>query len=445
MLLLLAGLTHATRSFSSDGEPGSSGTSLALGYLLISGYFAARVVNQYRLPKLTGYLLTGIAVGPLGLDLISRPMVDRLSLVNGMAIAMIALTAGTELEFARIKPLAKTLAAITCLGVLGTVGWLALAVWLARPLLPFFADMSEAQAGSVTLVLAVVMAAQSPAIVVALRDELRADGPVARTVLAVVVLADLVVILAFALASAFARATFGADAQALHTLGVLGWEIGGSLAVGAAIGGLLVLYLRKVATNAVLMLLAVTFIVAEVGGRLGLDPLLVALAAGALVRNSSDVADRLHDQLQVSALPVYVLFFCLAGATLRADALAVVWLPALLFAVVRGLGLYAGSRVGARLAGAPVMVQRYAGLGLLPQAGLAQALALLFQRTFPEFGAHASALILSVVALNVLLSPIAYRLALIRSGEAGQDLSREEPSALEARDAATPHPVTGPP
>jgi hypothetical protein len=40
-------------------------------------------------------------------------------------------------------------------------------------------------------VVAIAMAAQSPAIVVALRDELRADGPVARTVLAVVVRADL--------------------------------------------------------------------------------------------------------------------------------------------------------------------------------------------------------------------------------------------------------------
>ena len=31
LLLLLAGLTHATRSFSADEEPGSSGTSLAFG------------------------------------------------------------------------------------------------------------------------------------------------------------------------------------------------------------------------------------------------------------------------------------------------------------------------------------------------------------------------------------------------------------------------------
>jgi hypothetical protein len=113
-----------------------------------------------------------------------------------------------------------------------------------------------------------------------------------------------------------------------------------------------------------------------------------------------------------------------AGATLHAEALKVVWLPATLFVAVRALGLLAGSRLGARVAGAPRVVQQFAGFGLLPQAGLALALALLFNRTFPEFGAEAGALVLSVVALNELVAPIAYRFALVKSGEAGKESSR---------------------
>lgn len=64
--------------------------------------------------------------------------------------------------------------------------------------------------------------------------------------LAVVVLADLLVIFLFAVVSAVARATFGASADVLHTIAELSWEIGGSLVVGAFVGGLLVLYLRKI-------------------------------------------------------------------------------------------------------------------------------------------------------------------------------------------------------
>jgi Kef-type K+ transport system membrane component KefB len=438
MLLVFAGLTHATRSFLADGEPGSSGTSLAFGYLLVSGYFAGRVVAQVGLPKLTGYLLLGVFVGPPGLGLVSRPMVESLSLVNGMAISMIALTAGTELELAKIKPLRRTVVGISALAVLGTVVWLGVTIWFARPLLPFFASLSTTQAACVTLVLAIVLVAQSPAIVVALHDELHADGPMTRSVLAVVVLADLLVICLFALASAATRATFGEGADVLHTVALVGWEIGGSIVVGFIVGALLILYLRHVKVDAALMLLLTTFVVAEIGGRLGLDPLLVALAAGAFVRNGSRVADELHHSLQVSALPVYVLFFCVAGATLQMDALAVVWLPATLIASVRALGLLIGSRVGTRLAGAPDVVQRFAGYGLLPQAGLAQALALLFGRTFPEIGAEPSTLILAVVTLNVLISPIVYRIALTRSGEANQQRNVDAVAGAHALQPAAP-------
>jgi hypothetical protein len=44
--------------------------------------------------------------------------------------------------------------------------------------------------------------------------------------------------------------------------------------------------------------------------------------------------------------------------------------------------------------------------------------------TFPGFSEQASALVLSVVALNVLISPIAYRLALSRTGEVGKETRR---------------------
>ncbi|HUS63550.1 MAG TPA: hypothetical protein VMZ28_03365, partial [Kofleriaceae bacterium] len=72
---------------------------------------------------------------------------------------------------------------------------------------------------------------------------------------------------------------------------------------------------------------------------------------------------------------------------------------------------------------APDVVRKYGGFGLMPQAGLALALALLFTRTFPQFGAAASALVFGVVALNELIAPVLFRLALVRSGEAGASTS----------------------
>ena len=79
-----------------------------------------------------------------------------------------------------------------------------------------------------------------------------------------------------------------------------------------------------------------------------------------------------------------------------------------------------GNRVAAHFSKPPDAVRRHAGVGLMPQAGLALALAILFQRSFPDLGAEASALIFGIVALNEMLAPVVFRWSLVRSGEAGK-------------------------
>ena len=167
LLLALAALMHATRSFAAGNASGSAGTLLAFGYVLVSAFFAGGLFKQVRLPRLTGYIATGIVAGPMALNLVSTEMVASLDVVNGIAVAMIGLTAGNELELRAMRSLLRSIGWITVVGVMGTVVLLAVAVWLARPLLPFMHAMGPAQAVAVSVVLGVVMVAQSPAVVVA--------------------------------------------------------------------------------------------------------------------------------------------------------------------------------------------------------------------------------------------------------------------------------------
>ena len=63
---------------------------------------------------------------------------------------------------------------------------------------------------------------------------------------------------------------------------------------------------------------------------------------------------------------------------------------------------------------------RHSWIGLVPQAGLSLALYVTIQNNFPSFGAAASVMILSLLGVNILVSPVLLRSALIRSGEAGK-------------------------
>jgi Kef-type K+ transport system membrane component KefB len=237
------------------------------------------------------------------------------------------------------------------------------------------------------------------------------------------VLAEITVVLLFALCSSVTQAAFGGDIRWADTAIRLAWQIPGSLIAGLLIGILVAAVMRVVTNEGALFIVTVGFLIAEAGERIGFDVLLVALAAGLYVRNMTSLGHRLHDDVEAGSLPVFVSFFSVAGAGLHLSALAALIIPVAIMCSVRAAGYLGGSWVGAKIAGAPGAVRKYAGFGMLPQAGLALSLALLFVREFPKFGHEAGALVFGVVTLNELVCPVLYRVALIRSGESGQAAS----------------------
>ena len=421
LLIAIVGLMQAARSFAPQPGLGSGPASIALaaGFTLLAGLFMGNLFKSCGLPRLTGYLVLGILAGPEVLALVTERMLVKLRIFNGVAIALIALTAGIEMDFRSMRPLLRGIAWTTVTAVLGTMLVLAGTAYLISDLLPFMAGLSTVQKLALSLVLGVTISAQSPAVAVALRKEMEADGPVTRTVLGVVVVSDLVVIVLFAVASTVARGVLG-SASGESPVAVVAWEVLGSGIAGLLIGVLVATYLKNVQSSGGLFVVAVGFLVAEVGQRVHLDPLLIALAAGMLIRNATMYGDRLHAEIEAASLPVYIAFFAVAGATIHLHALALVGVPAAIFVLVRAGGFLSGSYLGGRAAGSPLSVRRYAGFGLLPQAGLAIALALLFARTYPQLGAEASALVFGIVGINEMIAPVVYRWALIRSGEAGR-------------------------
>jgi Kef-type K+ transport system membrane component KefB len=194
--------------------------------------------------------------------------------------------------------------------------------------------------------------------------------------------------------------------------------------------------MRVVRNEGALFIVTVGFLIAEVGQRIGFDVLLVALAAGLYVRNATDLGRRLHEDVEAGSLPVFVTFFSVAGAGLHLSALFSLIVPVMLMCAVRAGGYLTGSWLGARIAGAPGVVRKYAGFGMLPQAGLALSLALLFVREFPQFGNDAAARVFGVVSMNELICPVLYRIALLRSGEAGRAAATSIPLGQSAPEVA---------
>lgn len=419
LLLAVTGLMQAARSFSADTT--LAGTELAFGFLLLAAYFTAKIVNRFGLPKLTGYIIAGVLSGPFVLGLVTKDMGMSLKVVSNTATAILALEAGSELNLKKIRPMMRTLRAMTVFAVIGAMFAIAGVLFLMRPWLPMFDDMTFQQSLAVCMVIGVALSAQSPAVMMAMLAETRAEGPLSSLMLASVVVADLVVIIVFSIATAVTGAVIGGGVDFSTTALNVAWELFGSMVFGVAIGMLIGQFLLSVKKGASLFALLICVVVAEIGTRVHLDPLIVLLAAGIWLRNFSraDASDLLHG-FESAQLPVFLVFFALAGSKLDIYALASSIVVVMVIALTRASSFYVGARFACKLTGASDVVTRYAWFGLVPQAGLALALALVLQKTFPSFGNQAAVILFGVVGFNEAVSPVILRAMLMRSGEAGK-------------------------
>jgi Kef-type K+ transport system membrane component KefB len=292
---------------------------------------------------------------------------------------------------------------------------------LGRSWFPFAAGLGTGDLILVGLLFGALLAVNSPMVTLALLTETRAEGPVAKTVLGVVLVADVAVIFLLSFLLGIAQGNLGGDAPSLWAVlfGVVK-DVGVSLVAGAVVGGLLTLYLRYVRQELVLFAVLIVFAAAGAAGALHFELMLSLLVAGFLVENVAPVrAEPLLRALSDIAWPVFVVFFALAGAELPVAAFLSLWPVVVGVAGIRALGIWLAARVGTRRGRAEPAVASWAWLGLVSQAGVALGLATIVADRLPGVGVAIQLITVGVIAVNETVGPVLFRLALARAQELG--------------------------
>jgi len=394
-------------------------TALALGFTLIVAMLTGEVLRRFRLPRLTGYLLFGLLVGPYLGNVITQPMARGLQTVNGIATALIAFIAGLTLNFERLglrmagtgRFIATTIG-VAMLGLF-SVAWLS---WAWLPVAPDAAGI--AKLAMVTL-FAIVVISFSPTMTAAVISDTGARGRLSDLVLAIVVLADLVALVVFSVAMQFARLALGAGTDAgVNVLVRLAWEILGALAFGGLVGALFALYLRYVGREVTLILLSVCVLLSQVGRTQGFEPLLAAMAAGMVIQNVAvPQGDALKVAIQRGALPVLVVFFVATGMSLQLDALAQIGFVAVAVVALRIALIRLGVRAALKASEIDRRTGEYVWTGLISQAGITLGLVSVVATEFPTWGSRLQMLLIAVIAIDELIGPALFRIGLARAGE----------------------------
>lgn len=449
------------------------GTTLSIGLLLLGSWLFGRAFKAVHLPKLSGYLVFGMLVGPEALGVIPGEQLPSLKLVENLAIALIALTAGGEIEIAYLKRSAKLIGAVAALQLSFVLLSITAVVYLLAPSIGLAAaDDTMMRLLTATLVSAIATAA-SPAVYLAVVNELRAHGPTVQAGLAVMISKDLILIVLFTIVISIGSAVvqrpspdgsgamssqtqlgdssgesrgeegnqdakaalFDETDQSLApsapaspvTIGALAGALSGHL-LGSVLAGIIfglgfAWYMHAIRAHLAIFIVLGCMSIALVSDLLALESLIVALIAGVLMRNiwRERVGPFFHTMEDLS-LPVYCVFFAVAGAKLQLGALAVLWPAALLIAVMRLIAIWASTNLGCRFAGQGAPMRTWLWTAFVPQAGVSVALISIVAATFADqpFAELLYSLVLATIALHELLGPLLLKFGLQRVSVAEQ-------------------------
>jgi Kef-type K+ transport system membrane component KefB len=414
------------------------GTTFAsIGFVMIAASVAGNLAGLGNLPRVTGYIVAGVALGPHVLKVLSSGVVEDMKIFNTLAVALIALEAGLELRIDAIKKVGKSLLSIVLYKV--PLSWLMIggAFLLASPLMPASAGtLTTPMLISIALVLGSLGVGTSPAVSIAVISESAVKGRTPDIILSLAIFKDLVMIVMLAVSMAVAKVllTEGAEMEVGIFL-ALGQKVFLSLVAGGILGSILIAYMRWIKWEVILVILIVAYGGVYISDLLHLKSLLVFIGAGFVVTNYSDLGHTLHKSLSLLALPVFIVFFTTAGAGLNLEQVWMVLPVAGILYVARALMLYVSVRLGGQLAGDSKAFSGNLWYGLISQAGVALGLLFIAMDELPAIRDPLEMVALALIALNLLTGPVLLRITLGRAGTVdgapgGQRKGGRAPDAL---------------
>jgi Kef-type K+ transport system membrane component KefB len=385
----------------------------SLGLILLFALLVGHLVKVLRVPEVTGYLVAGLLVGPSVLGWVTQDNLQSLHVFSEVGLGLILFSIGGAFEFVRMRRIGRSVLALTLTesasaGVLVAIGMLAIG-----------------QPWTVALLLGSIAVETGAASTLMVIRENNASGDFTDTLTGVIGLNNILALVTFSLVAATVDVSLLVAGSELTAGGVaraifpLVWQLVGSTALGFLVGLMLASWASQVVESGETLILLVGCVLLTVGvaTALGLSSLVASLAVGATLANLSTRSRRLFVALSRTDPPLYVIFFVLAGADLNLALLPSLGALGVVYVLCRAAGKMGGAWVAARRIAAPRPMQKFLGLSILAQAGLAVGLVLVTRERFPEIAPTITTVVLGAVVIFEVAGPLSARFALDRTGE----------------------------
>ena len=402
---------------------------ILLSFSILSGLIMSRAAKIVNLPSVTAYLVAGLLIGPFvlgragirGIGFSTMEEVNSFSIISQAALGFIAFEIGNEFRLKDLKTMGRSAITVGILQAVITTIVVDIALLSLHFLFPSLISMSSA------ITLGAIAAATAPAATLMVVKQYKAQGPMTKLLLMVVAIDDAVGLVLFSLSFGMATAM---ETGAISITGVLVEplvELVLSILLGV-LGGVGLNVLEKyfhsrskrmsLAVAFVMMTVGVSMLTWKVGGvKCGFSLLLVCMVEGTVFCNINETSQERMDRVDRWTGPLNMLFFVLSGAELDLSVLSnpMVLFIGLVFIAFRSLGKISGAYLSCRMEKTSPIIQKYLGITLLPQAGVALGMALT-ARNLAD-GEVVGNVVLFAVLLYELFGPTLTKWALLKAGE----------------------------
>lgn len=377
---------------------------IAIGCILLLGLATDLVGRRTLLPRVTLLLIFGMVVGPEALDLIPPIVLSYFEMIANVALLMVGFLLGGKLTRKTLSRSARQVISISISAALVTSLMVLLGLFLLGVPL------------ALAILLGCIASATAPAATIETVAESKIKSPFATNLLSIVALDDAWALILFSIGMAIvstmngSQLAFASIIQATH-------EIGGAILLGLMIG-LPAAYLTGRIKSGQPMLTEALGLVFLCGGMalwLEVSFLIAAIVMGVVITNLARHHDYPFHAIEGVEWPFMVVFFILAGASLKFDYLQYIGLMGVGYILLRMLGKIVGARLGSQCSHADRQTRNWMGLAMLPQAGAAMGMALVAANQFPEYRQMLLTTVISSTVVFELIGPIFTRIALSRS------------------------------
>lgn len=405
---------------------------LAISVALIMGLLMTRVLKSLKLPDVTAYLIAGVLIGPYflgrlsiqGVGFISTADVEQYALISNVALGFIAFTIGNEFRLSQLKNIGRQAM------IVGIAEGLVASLCVNVAMLALHMILGDKLPITTAITLGAIATATAPAATLMVVRQYKAKGKLTDILLPVVALDDAVALMVFAVSFGVATALKDGAFNMTSILVEPLLEIVLSLIVGAFMGWLLTQLETLFNSNSNRLSLTIAFVFLtvgismlefDIGGiHIAFSSLLVCMMLGTIFCNICPLSEDLMEKSgPVERQPLFALFFVISGAELELSVFSDISIVVIgvVYIIFRCIGKYLGAWSSAKAAGCDPVVQKYLGITLFPQAGVALGMCITAAAKFGAEGAMIRNIVLFSVLVYELVGPSMTKWALKKTGD----------------------------